>query len=137
MGLRIALISCVSQKREGKHKARDLYVSDLFKKSFAYTSRNFDRVFILSAKYGLLNPDDLIESYNSTLNRFPEAKKKRWAAWVRSQLQKRINPDDTIYWFAGNNYRKYLKSMLPNDQHEPLKGLAIGKQLAWYKKHLQ
>ena len=31
--MNVAFISCVKEKRIGKHKAKDLYTSDFFKKS--------------------------------------------------------------------------------------------------------
>ncbi len=51
----IVLISCVSKKLNAKSKAKDLYISPLFKKNLKYaTSLNPDETFILSAKYGLV-----------------------------------------------------------------------------------
>lgn len=49
--------------------AKDMYVSDLFKKSLEYARRlNPAKIYILSAKYGLLELDDMIEPYEITLN---------------------------------------------------------------------
>jgi len=48
---RIVLISCVSQKRSCRSKAKDLYISALFKKNLAYAQRlNPDAIYILSAE---------------------------------------------------------------------------------------
>ena len=60
--MKIALISCVSKKQElsdgEKVKAKDLYISPLFKMAYDYAKKlDVDRVFILSAKHGLLSPD--------------------------------------------------------------------------------
>ncbi len=66
---RIILISCVSQKLDKSAKAKDLYISPLFKKKFSYAkSLNPDQIFILSAKYGLVKPDDKIAPYDVLLN---------------------------------------------------------------------
>ena len=65
---KVILISCVSKKLHHKSKAQDLYVSPLFKKNLQYAkSLNSDRIFILSARYGLLRLNEEIESYNKTL----------------------------------------------------------------------
>ena len=41
-----------------------MYISPLFQKMMAYAERlNPKGIFILSAKYGLLNPNDIIEPY--------------------------------------------------------------------------
>lgn len=132
----IGLISCVSKKLNYKAKAKELYISDLFKKSLAYSTKNYDKTFILSAKYGLLGINDIIEPYNLTLNDFKEADKKRWSFKVYNQIINRIDINDNIYWHCGINYRKYIIRILPNKQFIPLKGLGIGKQLSWYKNNL-
>jgi hypothetical protein len=66
---KIVLISCVSQKRTQRSKAKDLYVSVLFKKNLAYARRlNPYAIYILSAKYCLLDLETEIDPYNLTLN---------------------------------------------------------------------
>ena len=66
---RIVLISCVSKKIGYKAKAEDLCISTLSRLSLAYAKKlKPDIIFILAAKYGLLNLDDKIEPYNKTLN---------------------------------------------------------------------
>ncbi len=68
--MKIALISCVSKKltTKAKAKAKELYISTLFKLSlkFAFKIKS-DNIFILSAKYGLLELEDEISPYNQTL----------------------------------------------------------------------
>lgn len=130
----IAFISCVSKKREGKHIARELYISALFNKSLKYCEKNFDKVYILSAKYGMLELNDKIENYNLTLNNFKKAEKKKWAFEVYNSIIEKVDPKDEIFWFCGMNYRKYLMRVLQNKQHEPLKGLEIGDILKWFKQ---
>lgn len=50
--------------------------SDLFSKAYAYCTKKYGVVAILSAKYGLLFPNDTIEPYDETLNRM-KAKRGR------------------------------------------------------------
>jgi len=64
------LISCVSKKLDRKAKARELYVSPLFRLNLKYAlSLRPDKIFILSAKYGLIGLNDEIEPYDITLNK--------------------------------------------------------------------
>lgn len=52
----IVLISCVNQKLPHRAKAKDMYIRTLFKLNLQYAEKlNPDGVYILSAKYGLLN----------------------------------------------------------------------------------
>lgn len=132
----IGLISCGKSKLNYKAKAKELYIGDLFKKSLEYSIKNYDKTFILSAKYGLVGLNDIIEPYNLTFKNFKEAEKKRWSFKVYNQIINNINSDDNIYWHCGINYRKYIARVLPNKQFIPLEGLGLLKQLSWYKNNL-
>ncbi|PIU24535.1 hypothetical protein COT12_00510 [Candidatus Berkelbacteria bacterium CG08_land_8_20_14_0_20_39_8] len=135
---KIVLISCVSKKLNHKSKAQDLYVSPLFQKNIRYAkSLNPDKIFILSAKYGLLNLTDEVEPYDKTLNKMTSNEIKEWANLVLKQLQKvsDINKDEFVF-LAGNNYRKFLLPHIKNYKI-PMLGLGIGKQLKWLTKRIK
>lgn len=131
------LISCSSKKLAHKAKAQNLYVSPLFKYSMNYAkSLNPDRIFILSAKYGLLNPDDEIEPYNQTLNTMSSNDVELWAKRVISDLGKSTNiRTDCFVILAGEKYRTYLLPSLFS-YCVPLKSMTIGKQLQFLKEHV-
>jgi len=135
MTKRIVLISCVSQKRPYRAKARDLYVSTLFKLSLKYAEKLApDEIFVLSAKYGLLSLEQEIEPYEKTLNNMSSSEIKLWANEVLTQIRNICSIEDSEFTFlAGDKYRKYL---LPHIKHYrlPLKGLRIGEQLQKLKE---
>lgn len=135
---KIILISCVSKKLEHKAKSKDLYISPLFVKNLQYAETlNPDQIYILSAKYGLLHLNDVVESYDVTLNNMSTLQIREWAEGVLNQLRlvTDLNYDEFIF-LAGNNYRKYL---LPHLKHYnlPMEGLSIGKQLQWLTKNIR
>lgn len=72
----IALIGCVKSKKKNICKAKDMYISPLFRKSLNYASKTCSNIYILSAKYGLLRMDDIISPYNETLNQKTEHEKR-------------------------------------------------------------
>jgi len=127
---RIVLISCVSQKQPHHAKARELYISTLFKLNLKYAKKLApDGIFILSAKYGLLTLEQEIEPYEQTLNNMRSSEIELWANRVLEQLKKVCPINDTEFTFlAGEKYRKHL---LPHIQNYkiPLEGLRIGEQL--------
>lgn len=134
---KIILISCVSKKLDKKAKAKDLYVSSLFKKNLKYAETlKPDLIFILSAKYGLLSLDKEISPYDLTLNSMTQDEIKIWANEVLIQLKKLtdLNVDKFIF-LAGNNYRKYLVPHIKN-YSVPMEGLGIGEQLSWLTKNV-
>jgi len=134
---KITLISCVSKKLSQRAKAKDLYVSPLFKKNLQYANTlNPDAVFILSAKYGLVDIKDEIEPYDVTLNTMTTYQIRKWAEWVINQLRLVTDiENDEFTLLAGNNYRKYI---LPHLKHYkiPMEGLSIGRQLQWLTKNI-
>lgn len=148
--MKIVLISCSSTKISGLNcgqtiSAKDLYVSALFKKSWEYANKqNADKVYILSAKYGLLKPDDQIEYYDMTLKKFSVCQQKEWAKNVLDQLKKEgisLEKDDFIL-LAGKIYYKYLlgPGAIQKPQF-PYQGKRIGQILhflneqIYYEKH--
>ena len=63
---RVYLVACVSQKKETCDQAQYLYTSALFTKARAYALRHADRWYILSAKHGLVPPEEVIDPYETT-----------------------------------------------------------------------
>ncbi|MFZ3058976.1 MAG: DUF6884 domain-containing protein [Candidatus Methanoperedens sp.] len=146
---RIVLISCVSEKLPCKAKAKDLYISSLFRYSLKYAKLlNPNKIFILSAKYGLLNLDDEIEPYNETLSNISKkqieknpnvkvlSKKEReeWAKTVIKKLGEKcdLNSDEIIF-LAGKRYSENLIPYIKNDK-DILKGKRIGERIGFLKE---
>jgi len=131
---RIVLLSCVSKKLDTKSRARDLYISPLFRYALKYAeSLDTDKIFILSAKYGLVDLDMEIEPYELTLNGMKSIEKKVWADDVLKQLASESDLDnDEFVFLAGENYRKYIVPHIKN-YNVPMQGLGIGKQLKFLK----
>ena len=135
MGKRIVLIACASQKLSQRSKAKDLYISTLFKLNLKYAVKLApDKIYILSAKHGLLSLDQEINPYEQTLNNMPSDEVKQWASRVLEQIKHVCPVDETeLIFLAGKKYRKYLLPHIKNAQ-VPLEGLGIGKQLQKLKR---
>ncbi len=128
----IVLISCVSKKQPHKLKAKDLYISPLFRKNLAYARKlKPDAIYILSAKYGLLDLETEIEPYDLTLNNMPATEIKVWAGKVIKQLSEQTDvQQDHFVFLAGTKYRKYLTHHI-SSYEVPMEGMPIGKQLQY------
>jgi len=135
MKKKVVLISCVSKKLSQRSKVRDLYISSLFKSNLKYAEKlRPDKIYVLSAKYGLLSLNDEIAPYNQTLNEMTTAEVKSWATEVLRQLRRVSEIENTNFIFlAGDRYRKYLLPEL-NYYAIPLQGLRIGEQLSKLKE---
>jgi hypothetical protein len=128
------LISCVSKKRTKPAQALDLYVSEWFRRARAYVEITGYPWFILSAKYGFVHPDEVIEPYEKKLSTMSVAERKHWAEKLQAQMDKHLPAADRIVVIAGQRYRELLMSYLRLRAREvevPLEGLRIGEQLSW------
>jgi len=133
-------VSCVSRKASAPAPAKDLYVSDWFLKAHAYVEFTGAPWFILSAKYGLVPPDQVIAPYELTLNKMPVADRRRWAEKVFDQLAKQTQKPERILMLAGARYREFLEPGLTAmgvQVDVPMQGLRIGEQLSWLNQQSQ
>lgn len=131
-------IGCVKLKNKGKMKAKDKYKSPLFKKELAYARKIAPdtSIYILSAKYGIITLEDIIDDYDLTLNKCNEIKRKEWAYSVIKKTERLgISKNEEIIFLCGNNYSKYLKKYFTNYK-DPTFGLSLGNTLKWYNKNI-
>lgn len=138
MSKTIALVACVSKKNKTPMPARDLYISDWFLKASTYADQVSDQWFILSAKYGLLDTDDVVEPYDETLNKMPVNQRRAWSRKVLENLIPKLNVGDQIVILAGIKYREFLIPKLRSEGFQvevPMEGLRIGEQLGWLLIH--
>lgn len=137
----ITLIACSAKKLKVPAPAASMYTSDWFRKARAYAQRLEDVYgdpwFILSGKYGLLDPDEVIEPYDVSLNKMPTAQRKLWAARVLAAVSQEVELGASIKIVGGSRYYDLLSPLLQGagyDVQLPLQGMAIGKQLQWLKE---
>ena len=136
---KIVLISCSSKKNitNTKTKAKDLYSSTLFKFNINYAHSLLpSKIFILSAKYGLVGLEDEIEYYNVTLNGMTLNSRKVWAWKVLNRLKEVSDlEEDEFIFLAGKKYREFIISHLKYFS-TPLDVGGIGKQLQYLKSKI-
>ena len=137
---RVGLVACAKSKRNEPLPAKELYSSELFKKTMRYTRTNYDRWYILSAKHGVVEPDSVLEPYDETLYSKSPKERRIWADKTLRQLLSLLpKPNQCLVFFhAGAKYREFLGGKLTEAGYHcevPLEGLGIGEQLAWYDAH--
>ena len=135
--MKIALIGCVKQKANKPQKARELYISPLFVKSLEYAEKiNVDKIYVLSAKYGLVPIDKVIEPYEKTLNNMKKNERVEWANEVLSELSKVSDiMKDEYYILAGKHYYENIYKRLKNVKIV-MEGLQLGQRLQFLNKEL-
>lgn len=133
----LCLVSCVARKLPRSARAEDLYVSDLFRKVRGFVEARDWRWFILSAKYGLVEPERFIDPYERTLNSMGVAARRDWAERCLDALGPHLAGVESVVFLAGAKYREFLAPALGGrgiKVHVPMAGMRIGEQLAWLNR---
>ena len=133
----LVLIACSGRKLDRPAPARELYQGQLFKSSVAYAERAELPWRVLSAKLGLVHPDDVVEPYEQRLSR-RQTENSDWARRVVPELQR--HAPAKIIFLAGVDYRDPLIPWCDAeaiDWEAPLAGLSIGRQLSRIKTMYQ
>lgn len=94
--------------------------------------------YILSAAYGLVEPDQVLQPYDQTLYDLPPRAREAWAYAIVTRIRELHPAPRKVIILAGDVYRRYLDHWLSRYGYQieaPLAGLGIGKQLAWLTRH--
>ena len=148
----IAIIQCVSGKKDEKLPARELYDTDFFDKMRSYAESAADRYWILSAEHGLIEPDDEIEPYDTDARELSDDEKAK----LQNQIGAKLHQDDGVFWngrleiVVSEPYRELLErafgatapltpSRMPDNCQiaYPCEGMGIGEKKAWLKEAAQ
>lgn len=130
----VALVSCVKLKQTVSATAEEMYVSPLYRGMRCYAIREADVWFVLSAKYGLLDPKTVIAPYEQTLKHATASERQTWASAVAQDLARKVTPPAHMIVLAGEAYRTHLIPLLllaGFTVEVPMKGLRMGQQLRW------
>ena len=129
-----ALISCSKSKGGHSDLARNMYVSPLYRKSVMVAEGWGLSFSILSAKYGLLDPDEVIEPYDLTLKGASKHFKSEWARKVDAQIRASVDPKKQLIVLAGDDYYVPLIEAgadHPLNFYAPMRGLSLGNRLVF------
>ena len=137
--MRVGLVGCTKSKLDHAAPARDLYTpSALFRGRRGHVERTCDRWFVLSAKYGLIEPDVVVEPYDQTLTTASEGDRRAWSQQVLHSLEGSLGDlrGVTFECHAGAAYLDHglAAGLLKRGEavERPTDGLTLGRQLAFY-----
>jgi hypothetical protein len=133
----VCLVACTSRKALYPTTAEELYKSPLFEGARYYAEKKCSSWYILSAKYGLLEPSDKVVPYDESLHGMDDADRELWAKRVLEKLSGKLGPSTSIVFLAGDKYRGFLKKQFEKEGRRvcaPLSELGIGRQVSWLQK---
>lgn len=125
--MRVGLIACSAGKLDRPAPAAELYTGPVFTlaREWITARTELGAWAILSAKHGLVMPDQVVEPYDVALASLSADEKRAWAARTREQLVERF-PGAVFMVLAGADYRAATEGLLVED--------VIGNWTAWRRE---
>ena len=133
----VILLACSSTKASTAREVRDLYRGEAFLKGRHYAETQARPWYVLSGKWGLLAPDEIVAPYDLYLGDQSAAYRTAWGRWVTAQLA-RVTGNLVgvrVEFLAGQSYVEPVRAPLQQEGAilvEPFRGLRMGEQLGWY-----
>jgi hypothetical protein len=157
-GSRIVLVGSSGDVARSPRPARELFESPGFARAREHAVRTGRPWFVLSAKHGLLDPDDVVSPFDLLIGDQPAGYRAAWAEWVVVQLADRVRlPGATVEVHGGVDFAQALRIPLERrgarteiplpgtwddapdregwDAHEPPVRAALGKLLQLVHRH--
>lgn len=105
----IVVISCGAKKRDVASRAIDLYQGSYFKaaRNWARSIAPDSRIYIMSAKYGLLPANKVVEPYNLRMGQAGSVS----IATLRQQARALLIDRDVAIVVAGSGYTKMARQV--------------------------
>ena len=153
---RVVLVGSSGQVAGSPRPARELFESDGFARAREHAVGSGRPWFVLSAKHGLLDPDDVVGPFDVLFGDQPAGYRAAWAEWVVVQLADRVRlPGTTVEVHGGVDFAQALRAPLArrgarteiplpggwspdahdDGEHEPPVRAALGKLLGFVSRH--
>jgi hypothetical protein len=134
------LLSCSARKMPRRAAAKDLYASPGFRRRRGYAEASGKPWAILSAKHGLLLPEECIEPYDVRLDDLSAEERRAWAARVASRLEAHLGSlsGRTFEILAGKSYAEPLEPELRRRGAQvtrPLRHVSLYQEASWFAEH--
>lgn len=130
----IGVISCGKAKATDATVARDLYVGGFYRSCRDFIEDRCDRWVILSAKYGVLMPDQIVGPYDMTLAKMGKIQRLLWCDKVATRLADLFGDSAEYLTTASRLYRAALPPSRTRSPFDDLDRNGIGYQLQYLKK---
>lgn len=135
------LVGCVKTKGPDPLPAKDLYRSELWRRRRAYAEASGVPWWVLSAEYGLVDPEAVIAPYDTVMGSLALGRRHVIGKAVAADLEAALGDlsGKRIEIHAGNEYVETVAPFLRARGaivRRPLLGIAFGPSLAWYGQRL-
>ena len=130
---RIVFVACGKRKQQTKRPSLELYTGQYFRLCLALARSivSDSHIYVLSAKYGVLSHEEVVEPYNAKLTDLSRSDLQQWRAEVKGFVLRKIQEGYKPVFICGDLYHQGLPGvkMLPK--------VAIGKQIQFIQSQLK
>ncbi len=130
----LVILACSQKKGPKPVAARDLYLGSLFKLGRKFAEVHHYDYVIISAKYGLLRPEQVIAPYDQRIANVGDVRRIR--ELVLPPLREMLSHYEKIIVIAGNLYRKVLEPLISAKFEEISDSRGIGGILQQLKRRI-
>jgi hypothetical protein len=127
----IYLVACGKEKVNHPVRARDMYTGSYFQACLKYAEmKKNDGVYVLSAKYGIVDLEQVIEPYDIAIDDFDAIEIEQ----VKEQVIEKGLLNENVIVLGGKRYVKFAQKIWKH-AYSPLKG-GLLKQIAWLNQEV-
>ncbi len=133
---RIVLLALSGAQVRSASPARDLCTSRWFFFARAYAESHACPWLLLSARHGLVSPQQVIAPYEADLGAMSAQQRREWGRTVGEAARQTLPFTRQIVLLAGIKYVKCLRPYLEeltDELYTPLAGLTVGYQCGWLR----
>jgi hypothetical protein len=129
----LAIIPCTNQKSDEPGPAREVWTGVHFQLTLLHAEEFYDRTLIMSFKYGLITPDEVIEPYDMNIHFEPLKVRVAWKRMMMQHIQRECeNPPGILGLYVGKTDVDWLsKAFLGRGTKkiiQPWAGLGTGQR---------
>ena len=130
----VAIIPCTNQKSTVPGPACEVWQGANFQLTLYHAQKWYDRVFIMSYKYGLIDPDLEIEPYDVNIQYASAEEKLEWWWQIKEQIKDlaKENPDLIAVYTGKYERRRFIREFIRNGYRNiltPWENARIGQRM--------
>jgi len=130
----IGLIACSKTKAKKRCKASEMYTGAMFQLSVRLMEKWKCPYMIISAKYGLIDPDTIINPYELKMTDLTMPQREEMAKKINAGLKSRLRKDEIVLCLMGIEYMLFARDI---PVLMPMVGMGIGRRLQFLKSMLE
>lgn len=134
-GETVAIIPCTNQKSDTRGPAREVWVGGHFQLILAHTEMFYDKILVMSYKYGLISPDFEIDPYDVDMRTSKAGDRLRWWFMMKGHIKTLAETEPLLVALYTGMYERerIMREFVTNKVPQiilPFEGLKVGDRMS-------